>query len=186
MDWKQRIERYSEYGQSSSMRIEDAAARAIVGGLCGNSSKTHLLAARLSVFDPDATEFELAKAILDSVSRGLFHPASPARRFVIDVRHATGKKCWKDDAELEEICELASATPDGIVSLSYVSLGGGKNSCQAFLFMHDTDTPKPYVLRPVSVLLAKCNGIAVWRREAKQLFKDMRDVLKWEVPGVAP
>lgn len=184
MDWKQRLEHYKEYGQSASMRNEDSAARAIVGGLCGNSSKTHLLATRLGVFNEDMTEFELAKAILDSVSNGSFHPASPARRFMIDVRSASGKKCWKDDDELEELCELATTIPDGIISLGNVNIGSGKHSCQAFMFLRDAETPKPYVLRPVSVLLAKCNGIAVWRREAKQLFKDMKECLRWEVPGV--
>lgn len=182
MDWKERLRHYSEGGTSSTMKEEDLAARSIVSGLCGNGSMTHALAARLGCMSDDATEFELAKAILDSVSGGMFHHASPARRFMLDVRKAV-KACWKDDGELEELCEMSKAAPDGLIALSRVNVGKNKVACHAFLFLRDVREPAEYVMRPVSVLLAKCCGIAVWKREAKALFRDMRDVLKWEVPS---
>lgn len=182
MDWKERVSHYASDGVSGSMVDEDHAASRIVAGLCGNGSKVHLLAKRLGVLDQDSTEIELAKAILDSVSGGMFHHSSPARRFILDVRKPNRKKTvWNDDAELAELCELASTVPDGMIVVSRVA-SKDKVTSYSFVFLKDVPEPKDYVMRPVSVLLAKCNGMAVWRRETKQLFKDMAECMKWDVP----
>ena len=183
MDWKERVEHYREGGSSAPMKTEDLAARSIVSGLCGSGGKTHLLAGRLGVFSEEYTEFGLARRILDAVSGGMFHPMSPSRRFVLDVRQENRSgTCWSGD-ELEDLCDIASSANEGMIVVCRRETKLGPK-CESFVFLTDAIAPPQYVLRPVSCLVERKHGVCVWKRETKRLFADMRDCFKWEIPEV--
>ena len=172
MNWRERVAAY------------EALARKVIQGLGWPGSKLRYLCKVLDIpYDDANSDFDLAKEVLNAVSDGSFHPSSPARKFVVDSR-PPGKNgtCWSDEDELCDLCSVAKSTSDGLLVLCRIGGKTGVPDCRAFMFTQNSPEPRPYLLKPVSTLLALKNGVAVWVRKADSMIRDMAEYYGWNVP----
>lgn len=182
--WRRRLEVEREatvFGAGG----DRAVATAVLNGLGWRSGKAAALCASLGLrTSSEAPPVVMARDVLNAVSGGQFAAGSPNRRFVLEARgDGSWRKCWRSDGELDELCETAGSVREAMILGARVRREGSRDECAAFVFTRDRDVPQEWLLRPVSTLLEKRNGVSVWVRPMKDLIRDMASSLGWDVPG---
>jgi len=184
MDWKEKMEAYKSSVTNSTYKADSLIANRIMKGLGFTGKSLPGVCREMGIDTKDRLEIEMAVDVLDGVSGGMFCPVSPCRRFILDTRgQSDGSKCWKDRMELDELCGIAGGAPDGMVVMCRVDRKASQPTSVSFVFTRTTDTPLPYLLRPVSAMVAESGAMSVWMRKTDELIRDMAECLKWEIPG---
>ena len=185
--WKERLEAATSAPNKVAMGDADFTARKVLRGLGWSEAKLPLLCSCLSCeYSPDEPRIDAVRRVLDFVSGGAFGAMSPTRRFVLDVRNgASGRRCWNTDADLVYMCEVAKSVPGALVVCTRVKSKEARDEGLAFVFARDDGEVPKWLLQPVSTYMARENGCMVWRRKTDELFRDMAECLRWNVPAAS-
>lgn len=175
-NWVKRAAVYGSGSKLASQKCEDMIARRILVGL-GYREKGLGDLERLLDLPSDWSRPLLDRTMdaVGAVSGGLFAPGSGRMAIVArngDTRHNVVL------GDVDGTVDSASSTPDGLVVLARV---GDTRTAWAYAVVPEDFLPA-WLLQPPAVLLAKHRGYSIWYREVSDMFHDMAEYLRWDIP----
>lgn len=183
MNWKERAEAFRKTGQKASQRSNDEAiARKVLRGVGCTEKTAPLLCAALGI-DPDGQLMDIAVDAMNSVSGGMFDNMSAARRFVVDVRQIRLSRGFLEGSTVSDICANAARMPyGGGVLVFFRHPTDRRPMCLAFLHEPPDGVIPGWLLRPVSTLVLRRDGVSAWLREVEDLVRGMAEDMRWSLP----
>lgn len=175
-NWLKRAAAYGDGSRLASQKCEDMVARRILLGLGFRESGLADLERSLGLpSDWARTLLDRTLDVVGAVSGGMFAPGSGRMALVArngDTRHNVVL------GDIDGTVDSASSTPDGLLVLARV---GDTRTAWAYAVVPEDFLPA-WLLQPPAVLLAKHGGYSVWYREVSDMFHDMAEYLRWDVP----
>lgn len=178
-NWLKRAVPYRDGSRTAAQKDEDLVARRILNGL-GFTSKGIYDLERFLDIRPNASKplYDRTVSAVKALSGGAISTGSDRSGFGVQCRSVKDVMKFLGD-ETEGLVEAASAYGDGVIVLCRVE---NENRAVACVVVQDGSEP-PWLLQPISSIVAKSGGYSIWTREVSDLFFDMASLCGWRLPS---